>query len=215
MAEGIIGAMKRAAEEVSIRYVEGNKAHAELRDAKVKLLDEVVAVIGPARRAIVSVVKSDWTETLHGTDEARVVENWFDWRGLHVMGPGVCRDGIPGQPYGEQSGKSLYLREDGTWAVVEYVGCWTHSVGGSCWWAATDGTQAQAKAHLADVSGEVSPTWAVLTTREVVAQGYVVEVIVENISAALEAQLSGNAAKRTKAAIARAAKIRAVTELLK
>lgn len=195
---------------VAVQDASSEEAYADEQLVEVELLEQVLRMVQPAIGALSSRVKSSYRVThLADVDRQREVETIFSWQGIRVWGNGAMED-QPRDTSGEYDGKALYLTAACTWVAVQYVGRWTRYQGGTCWWRATSvGTSIDEKNEE-----DVAITWGELTTEQVV-ESYSVGRILSSISTALVKQLEGNASKRTKAAQDRAAKIRAVLELIK
>lgn len=99
------------------------------------------------------------------------------------------------------------MREDGTWVDFYYVGSWSKWQGaGDHWHTATT---------REDWGDDIPvPTVDMQTTADVV-RLWNVDRIIANIADALDRQLNGKSEQRTKTARERAAKLRALAELVK
>jgi hypothetical protein len=165
-------------------------AHEAVTEAEAELLTRVVEAVKPALRAVST--RRRITERTFWPDRACPETVYTAGpAALRVHGSGPKED-YPRANRGSIEGTDLFLNPDGTWTETTYSGSWSRWQGeGSSW-------DAEAK---------------VLTAHEV-AKAYDVDDVIKAIGEALT-KAKGTREKPTARALDRAAKVRAVAELVK
>jgi hypothetical protein len=188
-------------EELGPKARRAGEAAAELaaavaaeRDAEAELLTEAIEAARTGLRAICGrrrVRDATWT-TQEGTVPHAEHED-YSQPARRLVGAETALEDSSRASGGRYEGNALWILVDGTLAEVTYYGQWTRWQGGRSEW--------QAKVEI-------------VTPREAMNNWELADVV-EALSQALDGALKGKADVRTKAALARAAKLRAITELLK
>lgn len=182
------------ASRVAEQHEAMQQAYASESEAKAELLRAVIEAVKPGLPALGSRVPQSYTINGHADcNKQREKTSYFDdiYCGIVVAGEGLQRDN-PRDNRGSYEGSHLILSHDGVLYELSYFGDWSKWQGSSWGW----------EAELAAIDeGEA-------------VDSFNLEEIVSSLSEALDAQLSGNAKKRTKAATERADKLRALAQLL-
>ncbi len=159
------------------------------RSAEAAVLDAVIAAAKPGLRAVCSRMLKSYAVL---TDEGDERKTRFAEKGLLLDGSGAQSRGERGATRGPYSGEDLYLLDDGRLARVTYLGGWSRWQGESSSW------EAEMK---------------ILTTRDAM-NAWALDKLIAEIVKAFDAALAGDATKRSAAARERAAKLRAIAELV-
>ena len=181
-----------ASQVADLATAQQDAADAERR-AEVELLDRAIDVVRPALRALASRIVVERTVSGIGTDRERSSYRVSEHRGLLVGGTAEPELDAPRDSRGKYEGSGLYLLADGTWLGVTYEGSWSKYQGEGRHW---DGAE------------------VALSTDGVLAHWTDADVVIAALRDALEAQLNSKRAERTLRALGRAAKLRALSELL-
>jgi len=192
----IVTQIATLAPKVAAEHEEYAAALTAERAAEVELLRVVIETVRPALKAITSRIKTEnrWGSTGNGVYPWEKDEHYAQ-RGLYLdpddlVGPGRERRGD--QNRGSYVGSDRILLVDGSILELEYNGSWSQWQGETSGWTST-----QEVVPLEKLSSEQ------------------IHDAIRAIGAALQNQADGNKTKRTAASIERAAKIAAVTALLK
>ena len=163
----------------------------EERAAEEELLEKLVDAVRPALRALSSRLKASETTSWPTSTETSTEKTYHPERGVRLDGNGPERD-HPRANDGSIGGTDLVLRDDGTFARLDWTGTWTR------WQGRTS---------------EETSTLTRIALRDVV-ETWDVDEIAATLSERLEAQVAGRATKTTAASKDRAEKLRAVAALL-
>ena len=161
------------------------------RAAEAEVLTLAIEAARPGLRAICSRIKrgmATWS-TQNGTS-FHESESWHDERGVKLAGDGAKYD-IAREDSGQYEGEDRYLLADGRLAVADFSGSWSRWQGSRSEWESTLRT---------------------LTPREAMDLWDLDETLAA-LLAKLEKSAAGKAPEKTKAALARAAKLRAIFAL--
>lgn len=187
-----LASLRLAAETIGRDNSALEAAGAAALTQRAALLEDVIAAIRPALRAISSRVGASLTESRAGTTSEP-----FPWRGCYLAGSGPERV-KPTLSSGDQlraryGGKRLMLRADGVLVELSYDGPWSTVPGEVSSWKASEQT---------------------VPSTSVVAR-YDLEAILGELAKVLEAQSDGNAAKRAQQLAEQAERLRSLRTLLR
>lgn len=174
---------------VAQQHVDYEQAHEDAVAAEVALVQRVLEIVRPSLSALCSFPEVGHTYTVDGGD---LKVRRASWRGLLLRGTASAEKDHPRDDRGNYTGVGWFVLPNLMLRRVDYGGAWTRWQGGLCCATSTEHT-----VTLADLM-----EWEDA------------EMVVARIVAALDAQLTGNKARQTKAALARAEKLRAVSALL-
>ena len=188
--EANIEQITHLAATVATEHAASVAAHKTVTEAEAQLLERVVNACKPALRAVST--RRRITERTFWPDSVCTETVYTSGpSALRVHGSGANED-YPRANRGSIEGTDLYLNTDGTWTEATYSGSWSRWQGEGASWDATDKT---------------------LTAHEVAAS-YDVDDVIKAIGEALT-KAEGTRSKATAKALDRAAKVRAVAELVK
>lgn len=192
--------IKTLAPVVAQAAEESNAAHAEQQQAEIALLAQVVELVKPALRAISSrpLTCSDWTG-LDGDEKPRTER--ATWAGVCLTGrPGPVQRGARSasgrdNTRGAWGGTDLFLRPDGTFVTLAYIGTWSNWQDARSPW--------HSKFAPKTVQTVITEDWAPSLAE-----------IVNVLASKLTAEVNGKRSEATRAARERAAKLRALAALI-
>ncbi len=161
------------------------------RTAEAEVLTLAIQAAKPGLRAICGKIKAgraNWS-TQNGT-VFHESDTWHDEHGVKLHGAGAAED-HPRDNEGRYEGVDRYLLADGRFARVVFSGSWSRWQGSHSEWTST---------------------LTILTPREAMDYWDLVETI-EAIEKRLTKAAAGKAPEKTKAALARAERLRAIVSL--
>jgi hypothetical protein len=161
------------------------------RAAEAALLEQIVAAVRPALKALSSRLKASERTWWPTSTETATERTDHPERGVRLAGSGPERD-HPRANDGQVEGRDLLLLDDGTFARLDWSGTWTR-------WQGRTSAEESALTRI--------------STLDVVA-GWDVDEIASTLAKKLQAHVAGRSEKTTQAALARAEKLRSVALLL-
>jgi len=201
--KGLLESIDEVANRVAKEDGVFREAIQEENRAEVELLSAVIEKVRPALPALANRIRCSCRCWWVGSVRTENEEHHFAWRGLYLRDdkPGPCRENpTSDQNRGSYEGLDVFLvcsdkdnpDNVGRFALVEYEGHWSRWQGESDEWEAT----------------------VEIVSAEQVLEHLKLERIIEVLNKALTSQLEGAKTKRSKQAIERAERVRALARLL-
>lgn len=185
--------IQQLAQQVAVQHAEYKEAIASERAAEVQVLEQVIALVKPALRALCGRIVATYDVSHHadvnyGGGVCKTTSR--EERGFCIAGDARAYEDTPQANSGGYEGQGLWLLADGTLAEIAWSGNWSRWQGSSWGYA------------------------SVLHPVTFSAREWKLNECLESIESALAKQLAGNKPAVTEAALARATKLRAAVVLL-